>query len=203
MTFVESPMSTPVPGAQGKIIQEICALSAAHEAHGPFLEICVGPNTGFALLDPHFDNAERHVIGAKAATQADGLIYANGNPNDMRALYTDRQFSTVIWNGAMAHDRYFWQTLEEIKRVLVPGGILIAVAPGFGAKSRFGLKVVGPKGAEIVNATVTTRTHAYSPDYWRISQKAMKQIILDGFDIREVRTALLMPRIFGVGAKLA
>jgi SAM-dependent methyltransferase len=203
MTIVESSLSSPIPGAQAKIIQEICALSAAHDAHGPFLEICAGPSSSFALLDAHFDNAERHIIGAKAAGQGDGPIYANGNSNDMRALYKDRQFSTVIWNGAMAHDKYFWRTLEEIKRVLAPGGILIAVAPGFGSKSRFGLKVVGPKGAEIANATVTARAQAHLPDYWRVSQQAMKQIILDGFDVREVRTALLMPRVFGVGAKLA
>lgn len=196
-------MSPPLPGVQSKIIQEICGLAAAHDAHGPFLEICAAPNTSFALLDPHFGDAERHIIGAKAASPGDGAIYANGNPNDMRALYKDRQFSTVIWNGAMAHDKCFWRTVEEIKRVLAPGGILIAVAPGFGSKSRFGLKVVGPKGSEIANATVTARAHAYSPDYWRVSQQAMKQIILDGFDIREVRTALLMPRVFGVGAKLA
>ena len=68
------------------------------------------------------------------------------------------------------------------------------------AADRAGVTVAGPKGTLIADTTATYRVHG-SSDFWRISPQAMRQVVLAGFDIREVRVSSMPPRIFGVGAK--
>jgi len=50
--------------------------------------------------------------------------------------------------------------------------------------------------------TVTYKVHS-TPDYWRISPQAMKNVILHGFDVQEVRVKMMPPYVFGVGLKAA
>jgi ubiquinone/menaquinone biosynthesis C-methylase UbiE len=45
---------------------------------------------------------------------------------DARLPFPDEHFDTVIFDGALHHARSMWSILEECKRVLRPGGVLIA-----------------------------------------------------------------------------
>ena len=49
----------------------------------------------------------------------------------------DRSFDVVISGQAFEHNPYFWISLAEIARVLVPGGLVAIVAPGAGAVHRY------------------------------------------------------------------
>jgi hypothetical protein len=184
-----------------RIVAEFSRMAANHRAAGPYLEIGAGPGGGTVLGGSYFSGAERHAVGAGPATEANGVTYYQGDPNDMRALFGDGYFGTVLWNGALAHDRFFWLTLGEIRRVLAPGGLMMLVVPGFskgGEPARF--KVVGAKGNPIPDTTVTYRVHT-PQDYWRISPQAMRQVVLESFEALEVKTAMMPPRIFAVGRK--
>jgi hypothetical protein len=197
-----SPSShTQQIGVRGRVIQEFCALALSHGVHGPFLDIGTGLPEESILVEDQFKSEERRAVGPHASSEVGGLVYSRGNPNDMKELYKDGQFSTVFWNGALAQDKFFWRTLDEIKRVLAPEGVLLVSAPAFAKTARFGLKVVGAKGSEIPNATVTARAQDALPDYLRFSPKAVRDVIFDGFDVREVRIAFVVPRVFGVGVK--
>ena len=48
-----------------------------------------------------------------------------------------RSFDVVISGQAFEHNPYFWISLAEIARVLVPGGLVAIVAPGGGAVHRY------------------------------------------------------------------
>ena len=49
----------------------------------------------------------------------------------------DRSFDVVISGQAFEHNPYFWISLAEVARVLVPGGLVAIVAPGAGAVHRY------------------------------------------------------------------
>ena len=189
-------------GPNARIIREFQTLAATYHARGPYLELGVGTPKSAILLSEYFKGEERHIIGLGEAPARDGVAFHRGDSNDMRNLFEDGRFLTVLWNGALVHDKFFWRSLEEIKRVLAPAGVLIAAAPDFSrSATQAGIKVVGPKGNAIPNATMTHSVHPTRPDYWRISPQAMKNMILDGFDILEVREAMMPSRVFGVGVK--
>ena len=49
----------------------------------------------------------------------------------------DGSFDVVISGQAFEHNPFFWISLAEIARVLVPGGLVAIVAPGAGAVHRY------------------------------------------------------------------
>jgi ubiquinone/menaquinone biosynthesis C-methylase UbiE len=53
-----------------------------------------------------------------------------GNSNAMD-LFEDERFDLVLCNAMLEHDPFFWQTIDEIKRVSKPGGIVGIGTPGF------------------------------------------------------------------------
>jgi SAM-dependent methyltransferase len=189
-------------GPHARITLELETLAAMHKAHGPYLEVYGGPPENAALLTKYFIGEERHAIGPEESATRDGVTFHQGDPNDMRGLFADGRFTTVLWNSALAHDRRFWCSLEEIKRVLAPGGVLIVATADFSKSAiQSSIKIAGRKGTAIANATLTQAIHPTRPDYWRISPQAMRKTILDGFDIREVHQAMMPSQVFGVGVK--
>ena len=187
----------PVP----RIAAEFRRFAERQDAVAPYLELGVIDPAVSALTGGTF-SGERHLLGPALdpGADADGLHRHRGEPSDL-GQFGDGQFQTVLWNDALVHDRRFWHTLDELRRVLAPGGVLILSVPGFStAADRAGVTVAGPKGNPIADATPTYRIHA-SPDFWRISPQAMRHVVLEGLDIREVRVSSMPPRIFGVGAK--
>ena len=189
------------PPPLARMASEFCRLAERQETEGPYLEVGV-TRPDLAALSGDAFTGERHLLGPdlEPGPASNGLHLHRGEPADL-ARFPDAAFRTVLWNDALVHDRRFWHTLDELRRILAPGGILILAVPGFStAADRAGVTVAGPKGHPIADTTPTYRIHA-SPDFWRVSPQAMRQVILDGFDIREVRVSSMPPRIFGVGVK--
>jgi hypothetical protein len=108
------------------------------------------------------------------------------------------------WNSPDCSAQRFFPhpaSLEEMKRVLARGGVLMVAVAGFirpaeGAR----LKVIGPNGNPLPGAAATYGVHGRR-DYWRFSPQATRQIILDGFDINEMRPFMAPPRLIGIAVK--
>ncbi len=54
--------------------------------------------------------------------------------------FCDARFDVVLCNAVIEHDRYFWKTIEEIKRVAKPGGLVVIGAPGYARLKGEGIK---------------------------------------------------------------
>ncbi len=178
-----------------RVAAELARMARDHQAWGPFLEIGGGAGHPAALDDPSFRDAERQVLDVEPGGPGEAVT------NDMRALFDDARFGTVIWNGTIAHDRFFWRTLEEVRRVLSPGGLLLVAAPGFSrAADRAGARALGAKGNAIADATVTQRVQG-PRDYWRFSPRALRESVMAELELLELRTLMMPPRLFAVGRK--
>ncbi len=190
-------------GPRARVRSEIQRLIEAHSPKGAVLEIAVDERDLATPSIAHFDGEERHVIGLGEDAERDGVIFHGGNAHDMRELFPDGKFGVVISNRSMARDARFLHTAEEIRRVLAPGGLAIFITPCFSAgPNDAGVVAVGRKGNPVADVTVTYKVHS-TPDYWRISPQAMKNVILHGFDVQEVRVKMMPPYVFGVGLKAA
>ena len=132
------------------------------------------------------------------------------NANDL-APYADGSFDAVLCNAVLEHDRYFWRTVAEIRRVTRPGGRIILGAPGYG-ESRAELKfqrrlarlarwLGRPEGWPRQHGTLTLRVHNYPGDYYRFSEQAFREVLLEGLTEIGVRSVLQPPRIIGWGIR--
>jgi capsular polysaccharide transport system permease protein len=188
-------------GPQARMAAMFRELACKHDAHGPFLEIGVTPGATSLLASDFFAGSERHLLCADPSVSVDGVVVHPGTPADLPALFGDGRFGTVLSNGALASDRAFLNTVREMKRVLMPGGLLMVAVSGFSKRAdQAEAQAVGPKGNPIPNTTVTPAILS-GPDYWRLSPQAIRQVILDGLDNRDVRDIMMPPRLFGVGTK--
>jgi SAM-dependent methyltransferase len=173
-------------------------LAKKYEMRGPFLEVGVGAKEDAILSGDYFQGLPQRFatnLSDKEITQeADGanLQFIRCNSNDMKDQFADGQFGTVFSNAVIEHDKYFWRSLDEMKRVLAPGGILVVGAPGYIARKHLKAEMFI---AGVENATATYDIHA-APDYWRFSRTAFREVICEGLDILETlifaRTPILV-----------
>jgi SAM-dependent methyltransferase len=148
----------------------------------------MGPDS--LLRFPELADAERYCLNL-VDMPSDGEITAvTGNANDMQDVFADDHFDLVVCSATLEHDKRFWLSVGEMKRVLKPGGLLIISVPGY---------VQDPE-RDHGRATHTYRVH-YSFDYYRFSEQAVREVFFE--DMRRVRVTPVMfpPRIFGHGYK--
>jgi SAM-dependent methyltransferase len=189
--------------------QRIC-----HErgAGGDVLEVGAVPSAD-SLLTLEALRGARRKVGinlAGAASYADFRI-VEGNANDLR-VFADGSFDTVLCNAVLEHDPFFWRSLDEMKRVLRPAGLLVIGVPAF-AELRFerpisrlfGLPLIGRMLRRAVPAagasTLTLRTHRFPGDYYRFSSQAMREVLLHDLNDVTVETLMVPPRVVGAGVK--
>ncbi len=202
MTSVE-PAGIQKAGTRAKLVEEYEALAQLHKLHGPILEITLGTRHTAIAGAPFLAGFERHVIVPGESAEEAGTHFHKGNPNDMSQLFDDGCFATVIWDRALERDALFWRTVAEIKRVLAPGGALMLCTRGFVKINKFGVKVVGANGNPVPFLTATSAVAAVGGDYLRFSPQGLRKTVLDGFDVREVRSAFMVPHLFAVAVKPA
>ena len=142
------------------------------------------------LRFPELAAAERYCLNLDELPSEDGITAVKGNANDMRALFRSNWFDLVLCCSTLEHDKRFWRSVPEMRRVLRPGGLLIISVPGYIADPEH------DKG----RSTVTYRVH-YAFDYYRFSEQAVRQIFFEGMQRVRVRPFMTPPRIFGHGYK--
>jgi SAM-dependent methyltransferase len=143
------------------------------------------------LKCPELDGAERYCLNLVSMPSADGITAVAGNANDMR-VFKDETFDLVMSNATLEHDKYFWLSLAEMRRVLAPGGMLIIGTPGY---------IKNPE-RDHRKSTHTYRVH-YRFDYYRFSDQAFREVFFEGMNDVQVQSILGPPRIIGYGFKPA
>ena len=142
------------------------------------------------LRFPELAGAERYCLNLVDMPSEDGITAVTGNANDMRNVFKDNLFDLVVCSATLEHDKRFWLTLGEMKRVLRPGGLLIISVPGY----------VKDSERDQGRATHTYRVH-YRFDYYRFSEQAVREVFFEGMRRVRVKPVMFPPRIFGHGYK--
>jgi SAM-dependent methyltransferase len=177
-----------VPGEVKAVMHEVLRESRIEPARVLEVGGVVGPKS---LLDsPVVAAAERVLLNLAFVKDAAGVEVVRGNANDMP--FADAAFDLVMTISTLEHDKFFWRSLAEMKRVLMPGGLLIIGVPGY---------VKDPE-RDRGRWTRTYRVH-YAFDYYRFSEQAVEEVFFEGMERVGVQSLLVPPRIVGHGYKPA
>jgi len=99
------------------------------------------------------------------------------NSHDMP--FPDDTFDAVVCVDTFEHDNAFWVTMEEIHRVIKPGGAIVICVP-----------------------TIGFVLHGHPNDYWRFTESAMKELLSGCTDVDTKLIVKVKPHIeevFGSG----
>jgi SAM-dependent methyltransferase len=197
------------------IYEEFEKICAAREIHGSVLEIGTSATANSLLRMQALSNASEKIgLDLEAAFEFDDVKVLQGNANEM-VCFPDARFDAVLCNAVLEHDKYFWQTLAEIKRVTKPGGWIVIGVPGYARlkgeiyKSAIGrIPFVRRLQAHrylggLFHSTLTFQIHNHPGDYYRFGPQAVREVLLEGLEEIEVRSLMLPPRFIGVGRKKA
>jgi SAM-dependent methyltransferase len=146
----------------------------------------MGPKS--LLRFPELSGVSRYCLNLVQMDGDDQVQAVQGDANAMP--FEDERFDLILSNATLEHDKYFWLSLGEMKRVLKPGGLLVIGVPGF---------VKDPQ-RDHGRATHTYRVH-YRFDYYRFSEQAVREVFFDGMDRTSMHVVPKPPRIIGWGWK--
>jgi SAM-dependent methyltransferase len=177
---------------------------------GAVLEVGAVPDASTLLALPELAGATRRIgINLDGPARFGGFEIVGGSANAMPG-FASGSFDMVLCNAVLEHDPRFWLTLGEIRRVLRPGGIAIIGVPGYTRRKPLGARLAGAigrlwrsDGLEAMAASVPVlHVHDYPGDYYRFSEQAMREVLLDGFEVLEQRAVMQPPRLIGVGRRI-
>jgi SAM-dependent methyltransferase len=191
-----------------KAFDRICR---QEKVSGDVLEIGARPDGDTLLCLPALGRSARRVgIDLDGSHHGNGIDIVAGNANQM-TMFGDGAFDAVLCNSVLEHDRFFWRSLAEIRRVLKPGGLFVVGVPGYGAMNdmpfgglaRLLRHVPGLAGAATAFgvSSATLGLHQFPGDYYRFSRQAVAEVFLANFDGVIVETVLVPPRFIGRGRK--
>ena len=129
-----------------------------------------------------------------------------GNANSM-AFFEDGKFDLVVCNSVLEHDKYFWKTVCEIKRVTKSGGLIVIGVPGYRVskteKRLHGVlkKIPFLTHSFLAESTITLCTHNFPGDYYRFGPQAFEEVFFEDMKNVEICSIMSPPRIIGWGIK--
>lgn len=132
-------------GAGGWTLLSIPAFAASR---------CVALNLRFAKPTPELLRTTR--------------VIADGNT----LPFADGSFDCVLSCSMLEHDRWFWRTTAEVRRVLRPGGLFVAGVP---------IYMTLPTDKEHTTLTYARHGLAYNADYYRFSEQAVREVFFEGY----------------------
>lgn len=210
--------------------EEFERICASRQVSGSVLEVGAVPSKDTLLCMNSLCRATEKIgVNLVGPCEFQGFRIIQGNANNM-SFFPDGRFDAVLCNATLEHDKYFWKTLAEIKRVAKSGGLIVIGTPGYGRQRAHALtsRVAGSlKRAKVgrflrlgqsaliqtVNrfdllrplywGALTYRIHDAPGDYYRFSEQTFREVILEGLEEIEVRTIMLPPIIVGAGVKRA
>lgn len=177
-------------------------------AGGAVLEIGATPTPDSLLYLPALGGAtERVGLDLRGPHRFRGVDIVRGDANAMP--FPDARFDTVLMNSVLEHDRRFWRTLAEVRRVARPGALVALGVPGFVAAPRprallilrrlRRLPILGRRLDAALASVPTLLIHNFPGDYYRFSEQAMREVLLEGLDAVEIAVVLTPPRLIGSG----
>lgn len=131
-----------------------------------------------------FHDAEEYIgVDFRGGLEVDIVI----NAHDMKDHFGELIFDTIICMNQLEHDNEFWVTLEQIHKLLKPGGYFLTAMPTFGFP-----------------------IHEHPQDFWRAGEDAFKNVIYKGYELLNIETVytkvndegkLINPIICAIGKK--
>jgi SAM-dependent methyltransferase len=192
--------------------EKLCAPLAIR---GRVLEIGASPDHQCLLgMRALAQAAERIGIGLDGAMEGEGYSIRHGNANDLSA-FADGSFELVLSNSMLEHDPKFWLSIAEARRVTAPGGYLAVGVPAYGKmgavparrlfKRLSKLPLIGARRrhefAASAASSLTLGIHNFPGDYYRFSEQAMRDVILEGMDVISTNVLFQPPRVFGLARR--
>ena len=138
----------------------------------------VGAAAWTLLSIPSFEHSRKVALNAqkfqKIPSELAACQLVVGNSNSLE--FADQEFDCIMSSSVLEHDKYFWKSVEEIYRVLKPGGIFIV-----------GVPIYMTLPIDYMNTTLTFKRHgiAYNADFYRFSEQAVREVILEKFTLYE------------------
>ena len=181
-----------------RVFQEFERVCSERGVGGSVLEVgAIASNMSLLCMKSLEKATEKIGINLDGPHEFKDFKILQGNGNSMEC-FEDNRFDLVVCNATIEHDKYFWKTIAEIRRVTKVDGLIVIGAPGY---TRFA-RDLGSKSILnlLFNATITYRIHG-GHDYYRFSPQSFKEVLFEGMKNVEIRTIMLPPRIIGVGTK--
>lgn len=177
----------------------------------------------FFDIDANFSCVGIDMIVDKEASATSAYKIYEHSANDMTDLFKDSSFDVVLCSSVLEHDRYFWKTLGEVRRILKPAGLFFLGVPAYSKNTgyiRNGLlfawkvlfKLFGGiaykyllyiRNSSLLASTSTYSYHAAPSDFYRFSEDCFRGVLLEGFQLLHMEYFLTPPRILGVGRRLS
>jgi ubiquinone/menaquinone biosynthesis C-methylase UbiE len=191
--------------------KEFGRICSRRDAHGAILEVGATPDDSTLLTLKELKCATEKIgFNLDGPYSYKDFSIIKGNANSM-TCFEDGRFDAVLCASVLEHDKYFWKTVAEIKRVTKRGGLIVIGTPGYveGNLHKYiwdhfkKIPFLYPfKSSDFPEAsTITLIVHNYPGDYYRFSAQAFKEVFLEGMKDVEIQTLLLPPRIIGSGIK--
>lgn len=135
------------------------------------LEVGAGSWTLLAIRE--FSSARRVALNlafTKSSPELEACECIVGNANEMG--FPSDSFDCVLSSSSLEHDKYFWKSAAEIRRVLKPGGMAV-----------IGVPIYMSLPTDKDHTTVTYARHglAYNADFYRFSEQAVREVIFEGY----------------------
>jgi SAM-dependent methyltransferase len=208
------------------VYRTFVGLFEAHRVLGnEILEIGAGSDPSQSLLSWFAQHHQGvHCVGIDLAVRKPPLLdlpyeLREMNANDLSPFGTGT-VDAVICNATLEHDKAFWATLAEVRRVLRRGGLFFVGVPGY-PKTRMRVQqyalrpLAGGRLSRVPGLTglaerlrlsslavsPTLWYHATPRDYYRFSEDAVAEVFLEGMDCLEMTTVLRPVRIVAVGRR--
>ena len=196
-----------------RVYQEFEQVCSERKAGGSVLEVGAIPSTMSLLCMKALANATEKIgINLNGPHEFRDFKILQGNANSMEC-FEDNRFDVVLCNAMLEHDKYFWRTIREIKRVSRSGGLIVIGTPGYTYYKAETIKLILRRIPLIrrlslnqymnmfFEATITFQIHDDPGDYYRFSPQTFKEVFLEGLNDVEVRSIMAPPRIIGAGRK--
>lgn len=195
-----------------RVFQEFERICSERKAGGSVLEVGAIPSEENLLCMRSLKEAHKKIgVNLDGPHTYKDFQILKVNANDM-SCFEDNLFDTVLTNATLEHNRFFWKTLSEIKRVTRSGGLIVIGVPGF-TKLRVEkthrliekIPLLGPLLSchldPLFASTLVLQIHNHPGDYYRFSPQAMQEVFFQDMKEVEVRSFIIPPRVIGCGMK--
>jgi SAM-dependent methyltransferase len=157
-----------------EVYDRFAAIVAARlPADRPLRALEVGASGWTLLSIPAFADGLRVALNRRFDQPTEQLartirVRADGN----QLPFADDSFDCVLSCSALEHDRWFWRSTAEARRVLRPGGCFVVGVP---------IYMTLPTDTDRTTLTYARHGFAYGADYYRFSEQAVREVFFDGY----------------------
>lgn len=187
-----------------KVYKKFDQIFREYNISGRILEIGAIPSKGALLASKQLNATKKVGLNLEGPSEFEDFKIIKGNANNMK-MFKSNYFDCVLCNAVLEHDKFFWKTISEIKRVLKRNGTLVIGVPSY--KNYFFHKINRYiLGRNFIcdflrNSTFVFKIHNDPGDYYRFSEQAVRGLFFDGFKDVKIETIMVPPRTIGIGFK--